>query len=56
MAKKKLPKALTIAHPECPANIREHSEFIGGTEAMIVVLSEALAARGAELANSDRLA
>jgi quinolinate synthase len=33
--KKKLPKALTIAHPECPANIREHSDFIGGTEAML---------------------
>jgi quinolinate synthase len=33
--KRKMPKALTIAHPECPANIREHSDFIGGTEAMI---------------------
>src|SRR5688572_21747343 len=33
--KKKLPKAVTIAHPECPANIREHSDYIGGTEAMI---------------------
>src|SRR5436190_537041 len=33
--KRKLPAAKTIAHPECPANIREHSEFIGGTEAMI---------------------
>jgi quinolinate synthase len=33
--KKKMPDALTIAHPECPANIREHSDFIGGTEAMI---------------------
>ncbi len=30
-----LPKAITIAHPECPANIREHSDFIGGTEAML---------------------
>ncbi len=27
--------ALTIAHPECPANIREHSDFVGGTEAMV---------------------
>ena len=26
---------MTIAHPECPANIREHSDFVGGTEAMI---------------------
>jgi quinolinate synthase len=33
--KKKMPGALTIAHPECPANIREHSDFVGGTEAMI---------------------
>ena len=33
--KKKLPEAITIAHPECPAKIREHSDFIGGTEAMI---------------------
>ncbi len=33
--KKKLPHALTVAHPECPANIREHSDFVGGTEAML---------------------
>ncbi|HEV3203806.1 MAG TPA: quinolinate synthase NadA [Gemmataceae bacterium] len=33
--KKRLPQALTIAHPECPANIREHSDFVGGTEAML---------------------
>src|SRR5712692_722778 len=33
--KKKLPLAITIAHPECPANIREHSDFVGGTEAML---------------------
>src|SRR5207245_136950 len=33
--KRKLPRAVTIAHPECPANIREHSDFIGGTEAML---------------------
>jgi quinolinate synthase len=33
--KKKMPDALTIAHPECPANIREHSDFVGGTEAML---------------------
>jgi quinolinate synthase len=33
--KKKLPHALTIAHPECPANIREHSDLVGGTEAML---------------------
>jgi quinolinate synthase len=33
--KRKMPHALTLAHPECPANIREHSDFVGGTEAMI---------------------
>jgi quinolinate synthase len=33
--KKKFPHALTLAHPECPANVREHSDFIGGTEAML---------------------
>src|SRR6516162_4595049 len=33
--KRQLPHAVTIAHPECPANIREHSDFVGGTEAMI---------------------
>jgi quinolinate synthase len=33
--KRQLPHARTIAHPECPANIREHSDFIGGTEAML---------------------
>src|SRR3954468_24362911 len=33
--KRRLPHAVTLAHPECPANIREHSEFVGGTEAMM---------------------
>jgi quinolinate synthase len=33
--KKKLPGSITIAHPECPANIREHSDYVGGTEAMV---------------------
>ena len=33
--KKRLPGAVTIAHPECPANILAHSDFIGGTEAML---------------------
>jgi quinolinate synthase len=33
--KRKLPGAVTIAHPECPANIREHSDFVGGTEGML---------------------
>src|ERR1700731_43979 len=38
--KRKLPEAITIAHPECPANIREHSEFVGGTEAMLRYVGE----------------
>ena len=33
--KRRLPESSTVAHPECPANIREQSDFIGGTEAMI---------------------
>jgi quinolinate synthase len=38
--KKRLLQALTIAHPECPANIREHSDFVGGTEAMLKYVGE----------------
>jgi quinolinate synthase len=37
--KRKLPGALTLAHPECPANIREHSDFVGGTEGMIAYVA-----------------
>ncbi len=33
--KRRLPKGVTIAHPECPANIREHSDFVSGTEGML---------------------
>lgn len=33
--KRRMPESLTIAHPECPTNVREQSEFVGGTEAMI---------------------
>jgi quinolinate synthase len=33
--KAKYPRALTVAHPECPANIRAHSDYIGGTEGML---------------------
>ena len=33
--KRKLPGAVALAHPECPANVREHSDFVGGTEAML---------------------
>lgn len=37
--KRRLPESKTVAHPECPANIREQSDFIGGTEAMIAHVS-----------------
>lgn len=30
-----LPGCITVAHPECPANIRSQSDFVGGTEAII---------------------
>ncbi|MDA7978385.1 MAG: quinolinate synthase NadA [Pirellulales bacterium] len=33
--KRRLPEAVTIAHPECPANIREHSDYVGGTRGML---------------------
>jgi quinolinate synthase len=38
--KKKIPDGVTIAHPECPANIREHSDFVGGTEAMLKYVAD----------------
>jgi quinolinate synthase len=38
--KRRLPQAITIAHPECPANIREQSDFVGGTEAMLRYVAE----------------
>ncbi len=34
-ARSGMPAALTLAHPECPVNIREQSDFVGGTEAML---------------------
>src|SRR5438270_4837952 len=33
--KNEMPNAVTIAHPECPKNILEYTDFVGGTEAMI---------------------
>ena len=33
--RRQYPHAKTIAHPECPANILELADFVGGTEAMI---------------------
>jgi quinolinate synthase len=38
--KRKFPDSKTVAHPECPANIREHADFIGGTEAMLRYVGE----------------
>jgi len=38
--KRRLPQGHTIAHPECPANIREHSDFVGGTEGMLKYISQ----------------
>ena len=38
--KRRIPAAKTVAHPECPANIREHADFIGGTEAMLRYVAE----------------
>jgi quinolinate synthase len=38
--KRRLPHAITLAHPECPANIREHSDYVGGTEAMLKYVEE----------------
>jgi quinolinate synthase len=43
--KRRLPEGVTIAHPECPANIREHSDFIGGTEAMLSYVKQFAGAR-----------
>jgi len=37
--KRKLTEAITVAHPECPANIREHSDYVGGTEGMLKFVS-----------------
>jgi quinolinate synthase len=33
--KKQNPQSVTIAHPECPHNMLEISDFVGGTEAML---------------------
>ena len=33
--KKQDPQSVTIAHPECPQNMLEASDFVGGTEAML---------------------
>jgi quinolinate synthase len=33
--RRRLANSITIAHPECPVNIREQADFVGGTEAML---------------------
>jgi quinolinate synthase len=33
--KKQNPNSITIAHPECPQNMLEQSQFVGGTESML---------------------
>ncbi|WP_437187545.1 quinolinate synthase NadA [Planctomicrobium sp. SH668] len=33
-AKKNNPQALVLAHPECPPNVLEHADMVGGTEKM----------------------
>ena len=33
--KRRMPHAETLSHPECPANIREQSDYVGGTEGML---------------------
>jgi quinolinate synthase len=33
--KKQNPQSVTIAHPECPQNMLEQADFVGGTEAML---------------------
>jgi quinolinate synthase len=43
--KRKLPDSLTIAHPECPANIREHADYVGGTEGMLKYVASFAAPR-----------
>ena len=33
--KKQHPGAIAVAHPECPKNVLDHCDYVGGTEAMI---------------------
>jgi quinolinate synthase len=43
--KRRMPEAETLAHPECPANIRAKADFVGGTEAMLTHVAAATGAR-----------
>lgn len=38
--KQKFPKAITIAHPECPQDVLQHSDFVGSTAAMLTFVRE----------------
>jgi quinolinate synthase len=38
-ARRNNPGSVVMAHPECPANVLEHADFIGGTEKMRMFVS-----------------
>ena len=38
--KQKFPKAITIAHPECPQEVLQHADFVGSTAAMLTFVRE----------------
>lgn len=38
--KQKFPKAITIAHPECPQDVLQHANFVGSTAAMLTFVRE----------------
>lgn len=38
--KQKFPKAITIAHPECPQDVLRHADFVGSTAAMLTFVRE----------------
>lgn len=38
--KQKFPKAITIAHPECPQDVLQHADFVGSTAAMLTFVRE----------------
>ena len=42
-AKAAYPEAIVVAHPECPADVLRHSDFIGSTSAIIDYCSESAA-------------
>lgn len=38
--KQKFPKAITIAHPECPQDVLQHADFVGSTATMLTFVRE----------------